>query len=61
LRFLRVAVDEIKNHPFFADVNWKTLLEKPGIFMPRPSDQFDTGYFWGTTIATFPTRLPPLS
>lgn len=42
------AVDEIKNHPFFAGVNWKTLLEKPGIFMPRPTDQYDTGYFWGT-------------
>jgi hypothetical protein len=41
-------VDEIKNHPFFAGVNWKTLLEKPGIFMPRPTDQYDTGYFWGT-------------
>lgn len=43
------SVDEIKNHPFFAGVNWKTLLEKPGIFMPRPTDQYDTGYFWDRT------------
>jgi hypothetical protein len=43
------SVDEIKNHPFFAGVNWKTLLEKPGIFMPRPTDPYDTGYFWDRT------------
>lgn len=43
------SVDEIKDHPFFAGVNWKTLLEKPGIFVPRPTDQFDTGYFWDRT------------
>lgn len=43
------SVDDIKNHPFFARVNWETLLEKPGIFVPRPKDQFDTDYFWDRT------------
>lgn len=44
---MNAAVDDIKQHPFFKTVNWATLLERPGIFVPRPTDQFDTGYFWG--------------
>jgi len=50
-----LGVDDIKNHPFFARVNWETLLEKPGIFVPRPKDQFDTDYFWGADC--FPLLL----
>jgi len=39
---------EIKNHPFFSDINWETLLEKPPVhgFVPKPTDPTDTTYFW---------------
>ena len=47
---LCIAVDDIKSHPFFKDINWDTLLEKPGVFVPTTSDVLDTGYFWGTYI-----------
>ncbi|KAL6060878.1 Serine/threonine-protein kinase greatwall [Balamuthia mandrillaris] len=43
------GVDAIKAHPFFKNINWETLLEKPGIFVPNPTDIYDTGYFWDRT------------
>jgi hypothetical protein len=43
------GVHEIKSHPFFEGINWETLLSEPmdDVFIPRPSDQQDTSYFWG--------------
>eukprot|EP01102_Stenamoeba_stenopodia_P019851 TRINITY_DN7584_c0_g1_i2.p1 TRINITY_DN7584_c0_g1~~TRINITY_DN7584_c0_g1_i2.p1 ORF type:complete len:1360 (+),score=248.69 TRINITY_DN7584_c0_g1_i2:678-4757(+) len=41
------GVQEIKDHPFFDDVNWDTLLSEPlnEAFIPRLDDELDTGYF----------------
>ncbi len=51
--FFRAAPEEVKSHPFFKDINWDTLLEKPGIFVPRTTDIFDTGYFNGVLRTNF--------
>ena len=41
------GVEEIKSHPFFADINWDTLYLEPrtSTFVPRTKDRYDTGYF----------------
>ena len=41
------GVDEIKSHPFFADVDWDNLYKqsRENIFIPKIEDKFDTGYF----------------
>lgn len=37
--------EEIRNHPWFADVNWDKLLEDEPQFVPQPEDPEDTEYF----------------
>lgn len=37
--------DEIRNHPWFQDVNWDTLLEDEAQFVPQPENPEDTEYF----------------
>lgn len=41
------GVQEIKEHPFFGDLNWDTLYLESRIatFVPRVQDKYDTGYF----------------
>jgi serine/threonine protein kinase len=39
------SVDEIKNHPWFADVSWDRLEELPTPFVPQLSGVLDTSYF----------------
>eukprot|EP01135_Chromosphaera_perkinsii_P003173 Nk52_evm62s236 gene=Nk52_evmTU62s236 len=41
----RPTAKDIKKHPFFSDINWETLLDKPGPFVPKPTDVEDTTYF----------------
>lgn len=36
---------EVKNHPFFADINWATLFEDDTPFVPAPEHPEDTDYF----------------
>jgi len=36
---------EVKNHPFFADINWDTLFEDDTPFVPAPEHPEDTDYF----------------
>eukprot|EP00005_Dracoamoeba_jomungandri_P000573 CAMPEP_0174253590 /NCGR_PEP_ID=MMETSP0439-20130205/2960_1 /TAXON_ID=0 /ORGANISM="Stereomyxa ramosa, Strain Chinc5" /LENGTH=1854 /DNA_ID=CAMNT_0015334699 /DNA_START=66 /DNA_END=5630 /DNA_ORIENTATION=- len=43
------GVEEIKAHPFFEGINWKTLLATPALFKPKIDDPLDTGYFWDRT------------
>jgi serine/threonine-protein kinase RIM15 len=49
------GVHEIRSHPFFEGINWETLLTEPmdDVFIPRPSDQQDTSYFWGRDLIPF--------
>ncbi|KAG6278075.1 hypothetical protein E4U47_006206 [Claviceps purpurea] len=37
--------EEIRNHPWFAGINWKTLLEDEPQFVPQPENLEDTEYF----------------
>jgi len=42
------GANEVKQHPFFSDVNWDTLVdqEMDSIFLPQPESELDTDYFW---------------
>ncbi|KAF2278183.1 uncharacterized protein EI97DRAFT_247774 [Westerdykella ornata] len=37
--------EEIRNHPWFADINWATLREDEASFVPAPENPEDTEYF----------------
>lgn len=39
--------DEIKQHPFFKDINWDAIYNKtiPAPFIPKLKDELDTSYF----------------
>lgn len=59
---------EIQAHPWFADINWETLLEDEAQFVPNPENPEDTNYFddRGALLQSFPEELedaisPPLS
>lgn len=39
------GAQEVKNHPFFKDINWDTLLTESPSFVPQPTDMEDTDYF----------------
>ncbi|KAL9106076.1 MAG: hypothetical protein Q9227_008862 [Pyrenula ochraceoflavens] len=51
--------DEIRNHPWFMDINWDTLLEDEAQFVPNPENPEDTEYFdaRGATLQSFPEEL----
>jgi serine/threonine-protein kinase RIM15 len=50
---------EIQAHPWFADINWTTLLEDAAQFVPNPENPEDTEYFdaRGATLQTFPEEM----
>lgn len=35
----------MKSHPFFAGINWDTLLQQKALFLPRVENDEDTAYF----------------
>jgi len=37
--------DEIKEHPFFEDIDWGNLLTQEAVFVPKSVDVEDTEYF----------------
>ncbi|KAI8970228.1 hypothetical protein BDF20DRAFT_838604 [Mycotypha africana] len=39
------GAEEVKQHPFFKSINWKTLLTESPSFVPQPVDMEDTDYF----------------
>lgn len=39
------GAEEVKKHPFFASINWETLLTESPSFVPQPADMEDTDYF----------------
>ncbi|KAF4536577.1 PAS domain-containing protein [Lasiodiplodia theobromae] len=47
--------EEIKNHPWFADINWDTLREDEASFVPASENPEDTEYFdsRGATMQNF--------
>ncbi|KEI38096.1 uncharacterized protein L969DRAFT_51795 [Mixia osmundae IAM 14324] len=44
-RLGRNGADEIKNHPFFAGVDWNTIRNIEAPFVPHLKSTFDTSYF----------------
>lgn len=50
---------EIQAHPWFAEINWDTLLEDEAQFIPNPEHPEDTEYFdsRGATLSSFPEEL----
>jgi len=40
-----LGVEAIKTHPFFNGINWETLRNKPGYFLPKLRSPTDTSYF----------------
>jgi len=44
-RLGRNGADEVKAHPFFAGVNWDTLLQQPAAYVPNPKSNTDTSAF----------------
>ncbi|KAH7372272.1 serine threonine protein kinase-like protein [Pyrenochaeta sp. MPI-SDFR-AT-0127] len=47
--------EEIRNHPWFADLNWETLRDDEASFIPAPENPEDTEYFdaRGAAMANF--------
>ncbi|KAF9974442.1 hypothetical protein BGZ73_002127 [Actinomortierella ambigua] len=39
------GAEEVKNHPFFKDINWDTLLSERPAFVPETANIEDTDYF----------------
>jgi len=46
--------NEIKNHPFFAEINWEMLYKKeiPPPFLPSVKNDIDTGYLESFDVTT---------
>ncbi|KAI1374156.1 hypothetical protein F4677DRAFT_447800 [Hypoxylon crocopeplum] len=51
--------EEIRNHPWFAGVNWDTLLQDDAQFVPQPENPEDTEYFdaRGATLQSFTEEM----
>lgn len=49
------GAEEVKKHPWFAEIKWDTLLEETPSFVPTPQDPEDTEYFdsRGATLQSF--------
>lgn len=44
-RLGKTGIDEIKNHPFFANLNWDNIREEIPPFIPKLEGDEDTSYF----------------
>lgn len=51
--------EEIRAHPWFAGLNWQTLLEDEAQFVPQPENPEDTEYFdaRGATLQAFAEEM----
>lgn len=51
--------EEIRNHAWFSNINWKTLLEDDAQFVPAPENPEDTEYFdtRGATLQAFAEEM----
>mgnify|MGYP001047296325 CR=1 FL=1 len=43
------SIEEIKQHPFFENINWETLRSRAPPFKPNPADVTDTKFFEGSS------------
>ncbi len=51
--------EEIRSHPWFAGINWDTLLQDEAQFVPQPENPEDTEYFdaRGATLQSFTEEM----
>ena len=51
--------EEIRNHPWFREMNWETLLQDEAQFVPQPENLEDTEYFdaRGATLQSFAEEM----
>ncbi|KAI0535937.1 putative response regulator receiver RIM15p [Xylaria digitata] len=51
--------EEIRNHPWFAGMNWDSLLQDEAQFVPQPENPEDTEYFdsRGATLQSFTEEM----
>lgn len=51
--------EEIRHHPWFADIHWETLREDQASFVPAPENPEDTEYFdsRGATLQNFASEF----
>lgn len=49
------GADEVKNHPFFGDINWQSVTSSEAAFIPQVTDAESTDYFdpRGAVLQTF--------
>ncbi|KAH3742937.1 protein serine/threonine kinase [Pelomyxa schiedti] len=56
------GADDVKKHPFFSSINWDTLRDTEGPFVPNPDDEDDTSYFLDHRFSKDTSaHQPPLS
>ncbi|KAF9653379.1 hypothetical protein BDM02DRAFT_3087384 [Thelephora ganbajun] len=55
------GADEVKNHPFFSDINWDTVTTSEAAFIPQVTDAESTDYFdpRGAVLQIFNDEEPP--
>jgi serine/threonine-protein kinase RIM15 len=53
------GTDEIKRHPFFAGLDWESLMTTPGPFVPQPTEEVSTDYFDARGLTDLPDELNP--
>lgn len=51
------GADEIKRHPFFADINWETICTSEASFVPMVSEEISTDYFDNRGLIELPEGL----
>ncbi|KAG0047963.1 hypothetical protein BGZ83_007078 [Gryganskiella cystojenkinii] len=56
------GADEVKEHPFFQEIDWETLLTERPAFVPAPANVEDTDYFdvRGAKMGSFKEDIPEL-
>lgn len=55
------GADEVKQHPFFSDINWDAVTTSEAAFIPQVTDAESTDYFdpRGAVLQTFNDEEPP--
>jgi len=51
------GADEIKRHPFFADINWETICTCEASFVPVATEEISTDYFDNRGLVELPEGL----
>ena len=53
----RIRGRALRSHPFFAGINWDTVLDTPTKYVPRLTGPTDTSYFETGRMSTVPSAV----